>query len=277
VADPEGQVVKGGSKVVKNVAGYDLPKLYTGSWGTLGLLSELTFRVIPLPERRETVTLALPDFDAAEAVLAAAMDSDLQPVFIELLNEAACASLLPLQAPGVKLAFGIDGAREDVEWQIDHLTTLGRSEPGAQVEVLHPEVGRAFRRSLADFPLALPSRFTARANVPSSEVSDVMRHAQVLGEDHGHRIIGGARAGVGILVLHAVREAALTEESEALLVALRGLTAAKRGRVTVERAAPDLEGRIEPWPDAGDGLPVMRDLKRSLDPKGLWNPGRLML
>ncbi|MBW3624115.1 MAG: FAD-binding oxidoreductase [Armatimonadetes bacterium] len=277
VADPEGKIVRGGSKVVKNVAGYDLPKLYTGSWGTLGLLAELTFRVLPLPERRETVAITVTSPDDAESILAAAMDSDLMPAFIELLNGPAGAALLPAHAPGLRLVFGLDGAREDVEWQVERLSGFARTVAGAQTDRLDGEVGQAFRRSVADFPLAVDSRLTARVVVRSSDAAGMMADAETLGEETGHRIMGVAHAGVGILVLHATGDTAAAGETAAFLNRLREQAASRGGRVTVERAAPDLEGRIAPWPDAGDGLPVMENLKRALDPKGLWNPGRFVV
>lgn len=276
VADPEGEIVRGGSKVVKNVAGYDLPKLYAGSWGTLGLLAELTFRVLPLPERRETVAVSVPAYEDAETILAAAMDSDLMPSFIEMMNPAACEHLLPESSPGITLVFGVDGATEDVGWQIDSLASLVQGVPGGRMQTLNPEAGAAFRRKAADFPLNVKSQFTARIGVRSSDVWDMMSQLHSLEQAHQSRLPCLAHAGVGVLIVHGNREESPAGESEALLNGLRELAASNGGRLTVERAAPDLEGRIDPWPDLGDGQPVMENLKRSLDPKNLWNPGRFV-
>src|SRR5262249_8362846 len=79
IAAADGQVVKGGGRVVKNVAGYDLCKLYTGSLGTLGVLYELTFKVMPRPEASAVAAVPV-RLDQVEPLVAAIMDSDLAPV-----------------------------------------------------------------------------------------------------------------------------------------------------------------------------------------------------
>src|SRR5207247_3149711 len=86
VIDGEGQEVRPGGRVVKNVAGYDLCKLYTGSLGTLGVLAELTFKVMPRPETIAVAALPL-SLSQVEPLLAAVMDSDLSPSGLELFAE----------------------------------------------------------------------------------------------------------------------------------------------------------------------------------------------
>ncbi len=278
VADPEGELVRGGSMVVKNVAGYDLPKLYTGSHGTLGLISEVTFRVLPLPEARALLAVSVPDPDAAEEALASAMASDLLPAFIELVNPDACAELMPERAPGWTLLFGFEAAREDVTWQADYLAHGLDLPPNCEVAPLPEPVAQRLRLALADFPVVGQPRLTARCVTLSGEAAAFARDAEPLARRMQHRLTTLSHAGVGVTTLHLHAEPQTPMEATlALLAAVRERAQAVSGSVTVERADAQLWGRYDPWPDAGDALPLMRDMKRRLDPKNLWNPGRFVL
>jgi glycolate oxidase FAD binding subunit len=272
VADPEGEIVKGGSKVVKNVAGYDLPKLYVGSWGTLGLLSELTFRVLPLPEKRTVVHLSLRDSGAAEPILAEIIDSELLPSFVELLNEPARAALLPGLDPGWRIVLGIDGDHENVEWQIERLSRLCESRAEVKFSVLPEPLAASFRAAAADFPLSTDSALTIRVSLLSSQVAEFAEAAESAAVANDCKISILTHAGVGLMTIH-LAGASGAEGVIPLLETLRESARALKGRITVERASPNLGGSYDPWPDFGDGAPLMANLKRSLDPKGLWNPG----
>ena len=105
-----GEVVKGGGKVVKNVSGYDLPKLYCGSWGTLGLITDATFKVAPLPEASATALLPLPADRNSEDVLDRLLESELEPSFLYLLNPTAARAVLPDAEDAQYLAIGFDGS-----------------------------------------------------------------------------------------------------------------------------------------------------------------------
>src|SRR5687768_5798371 len=91
VVTADGSVVKGGGKVVKNVAGYDLPKLFIGSYGTLGVIVEATVKLRPLPEQEDLVTVRFDRLKDAGAAVWAVASSDLIPNAIELLDGAAAA------------------------------------------------------------------------------------------------------------------------------------------------------------------------------------------
>src|SRR5437016_5256298 len=141
VVTAEGAIVRGGGKVVKNVAGYDLPKLFVGSYGTLGVIVEATFKLRPRPDDERLMCVGFDRLKDAGAAVRALMASDLIPSAVELLDGTAAfggggtggaLGLGPTLAgaapapptPGAVLVVGFDGLGEQVEWQCAELTRL---------------------------------------------------------------------------------------------------------------------------------------------------------
>src|SRR5438477_1609240 len=127
VVTADGAVVHGGGKVVKNVAGYDLPKLFIGSYGTLGVIVEATVKLRPLPGQEELVCVRFDRLKDAGAAVRAIAASDLLPNAVELLDGAAAAGAglaAGSPTPGGLLVVGFDGVREQVDWQRAELAGL---------------------------------------------------------------------------------------------------------------------------------------------------------
>lgn len=115
----DGRSVKSGGQVVKNVAGYDLQKLFIGSGGTLGTPSEVTFKLRPFPERENFVQQRCATLDVADTAIEAVIESELTPVVLDLQRMAG---------KDLTLVLGFDGTKEDVDWQLRLATQLGFGE-----------------------------------------------------------------------------------------------------------------------------------------------------
>lgn len=115
----DGRVIKAGGKVVKNVAGYDLCKLFVGSRGTLGVIAEATFKVLPQPEAEVALKRCTNDLDELAALLQQFNESPLTPVVLDLYGTASEHTLV----------VGLAGSREDVDWQRERAQGLGFEEP----------------------------------------------------------------------------------------------------------------------------------------------------
>lgn len=114
----DGRTIKSGGKVVKNVAGYDLAKLFIGAKDSLGIIVEATFKLRPLPERETMVCTRVAVADARN-VLRAVLDSDLTPVILDAYRAPNA------DTNAVAILLGFAGTLEEVEWQVGVARTLG--------------------------------------------------------------------------------------------------------------------------------------------------------
>lgn len=151
----DGRMVKSGGQVVKNVAGYDLQKLFIGSGGTLGTIREVTFKLRPIPEIERLVQQLFASLDAVDAAIESMVTSELTPVVFDLFTERGLQPAsksdgdATLKRPKGRAPFvivlGFDGTHEDVEWQLALAAKLGFQQPAAL------DYDRAFRAAAGSF------------------------------------------------------------------------------------------------------------------------------
>ena len=124
----DGRVIKAGGKVVKNVAGYDLCKLFVGSHDSLGVIAEAAFKLRPRPETEQFVHATCESLEKASALIEAVLESDLTPVVLDLHNLASASNA---QSSTVFVVLGFAGTRDDVEWQLAKARELNVSAPSS--------------------------------------------------------------------------------------------------------------------------------------------------
>jgi len=238
----DGAVAHGGGKVVKNVAGFDLPKLACGSLGTLGLIAGATFRLHPLPEASETVEV--PGLSAAEVV---AMVSRIRAAQLEPAAAAA------LRGPsGYDLALCFEGFGKGVEQQIGKLRQLApsaRAEEGAWARHDEVRTGGPLRIKVASLPTQLP---------------EVDRLVSPL----GLRFAWYPTLGLGFA------SGAAGEQAAALIADARAELLRQGGSLVVQAAPAGL--RVDRWGPPPPSYPVMQRVKQNFDPDRRLNPGRFV-
>ncbi len=265
VINYRGERVKGGGKVVKNVAGYDLPKLYCGSLGTLGLIVEATFKVAPLPEASATALLPLAADFNSEDVLDTLFGSDLAPSFVALLSPDAARAVLPDAEAAQYIVLGFDGGAEAVAWQVE---TLGAGKLDAQI-------AETVRARLRDFSLK-DAPMTAAFHILSSQVGAFSRMVEWTARRTGFTAAVASDAALGLMTAHfsPAREGA---DWGVFYVDLKDKADRCGGSFQIERMPEALRALDVPvWSPLLPDFRLMARLKKTLDPERMWNPGRFV-
>ncbi|MEH2406789.1 FAD-binding oxidoreductase [Nostoc sp.] len=260
----DGQIAKAGGRVVKNVAGYDLMKLLTGSYGTLGFISQLTFRLYPLAEASETVVLT----GTAEAVSQAAdilRGSALTPVQADLLSNKLVSSLG--LGEGLGLIARFQSISESVKEQSNRVLEVGQKLglDGA-IYVDDDEASLWQRLQERIHYTATESVITCKIGVLPTAAVEILTHVE-LGLIH----IG---SGLGLLQLEGKNQ--VLKVRDELRSAGSDRTQAHRGFLTILEAPVAVKEQIDVWGYTGNALPLMRRIKEQFDSKNILSPGRFV-
>jgi glycolate oxidase FAD binding subunit len=260
----DGQIARGGGKVVKNVAGFDLPKVACGSLGTLGMIATAAFRLHPVPEVTRTVLVPGLGAEAVVELVAAVRGAQLEP--------ARVVALTALTAGDAQfdLGLGFEGFARGVEHQIARAVELATSPKlGARAELPDDDAARAFWRRHDAVRAATPLRLRV-AGLPT-RFPQIAAQLAGLGELAWYATLGvGVAGGVPGGVIRDVPGAI------ASVTCARAALVAGGGSLVIEAAPPELAAAIDPWGPRPPSFPVMERLKRRFDPDGRLNPGRFV-
>ena len=271
VVTAAGEVVRGGGKVVKNVAGYDLPKLFVGSWGTLGVVVDATFKLRPRPDDERLIAVRFDRLKDCGAAVRALLAGDLIPNAVEILDPTSAAGL-GLDATAT-LVVGFDGLREQIEWQAAELATLLSPLGGRDLEPLPAETWPRLATIGRD-AFAEPAAVMTLSVLPTLVV-DVMEQGASAARQRGLASAWTAHAGVGIVTgaIEAGREAATVAGA---LTEWRAIAGAGGGHATLTWAPLAVKSQVPVWDDAGAAGRIMQRIKAQLDPGNVLNPGRFV-
>ncbi|HEX5239793.1 MAG TPA: FAD-linked oxidase C-terminal domain-containing protein [Candidatus Limnocylindrales bacterium] len=285
----DGRVIRTGGRNVKDVAGYSLTQLFVGSQGTLGIITEATLRLRPLPGPRSTLLAFFATVEAAGDAVAAMTREGIQPVTLELMDRATIAAvdnwrhlgldrdaaamlLVESDAPGAGATEDLD--RAERACAAAGATSIVRAADAAEADWLR-EARRQALRALERLGMVRMED----VGVPRAAVPALLREIERLSAEHGVRTATFGHVGDGNLHPNFIFErddadaAALTERvRDAIFEAalrLGGTVTAEHGIGVARRSWLPIQRGVE-------AVAVMRSIKAALDPLGILNPGRVL-
>jgi glycolate oxidase FAD binding subunit len=273
IALADGTLASSGGKVVKNVAGYDLPKLVTGAFGTLGVITHAVFRLHPLPRLTRSFTISASNPEEAQKVVLAIQDSELAPVALQSRFSAQASPVIDILFEGTEA--GLDAQTG----QLRALCGSARSslaqvhsEPrsGTNPSAWLPPGAWNARQDLWSFSNPAENAIAKISALPANlaRSSELIRHAAESSRTNWSLLLYAT--GLGWL-----RVAGPADNLCRALTLLRADIEKMGGSLAVLHRPANMQ-TFDAWGFSGDSLPLMKAVKSRLDPSNTLNPGRFV-
>ncbi len=286
---PGGEIITTGVKTVKSVVGYDLTKLLVGSEGTLGIITKIVLRLIPLPKAKRTMLGIFPSIEAAANTVSEIISSRIIPATLELMDNAAIRCVedylhlgLPVEA-GAMLIIEVDGAPEALSGEIAEIQKICNENRAVEVKMARDEreaedLWKA-RRSISPAVIRLnPDKVNEDITVPRSKVAEIIRRVEAIAKKYNLIVVNFGHAGDGNIHVNIMINKKKPGEEERCHAAIE----------EIFKATLDLGGTLSgehgvgitksPYIglELGDlGLEVMKRIKKAFDPNNILNPGKI--
>ena len=268
----DGRQIKAGGKVVKNVAGYDLCKLFTGSCGTLGLITELTFKLRPLPEETRTVVAR----GAVGSLISAGRRVTTQffPVAVEIVSERLANEMkIDAKRSQGALLVRFAGSSRGVISQTAQALKLLREDGNNRCETFDEDEKLWGKLSAA--PLQFSEQISWRVKLRPTDLSSLINDVAILEDDDASHVSLRWHAGLGDGRLHAMGRAPVYHrEAVRALERLREKAENLGGNLILESAPVEIKNEFDAWGEFGSAAELMKRVKQELDPQNLLSPGR---
>jgi glycolate oxidase FAD binding subunit len=254
----DGKIAKAGGRVVKNVAGYDLMKLFTGSYGTLGIISQITLRVYPQAEASGTVILT-GEAEAISQVNQILLASALTPVAVDLISSDLSKILGFGDNIGLMVRF--QSIAEGVKQQSQRLIELGEKIGLKAIYIDSDEENLWQQLKQQIWQSESNTAIVCKIGISPTSAVKTLTQCQTLGIIH-------AGVGLGVLRFESV--------SPETLLNLRNWCESQGGFLSILKAPVDLKQKLEVWGYAGNALNLMRQIKQQFDPQNQFSPNRFV-
>ncbi len=288
---PDGRIMKTGSRAMKSVSGYDLTRLFVGSEGTLGVVTEMTFKISPRPTAASTTLATFDDLEDAGHALTEVMHSGIIPSALEILGREAILAInqnTDLELPEVDMMILVetDGyTREEAEYQMAKVIGVfeknnPREIKRAKTQEEADELWQA-RKSAYAVLARIKTHFVLEdVTVPMSRITDLLKGIQNIAKEHSLQIATYGHAGDGNLhpqILYDGYDPGQVKRMEAATADLFSLAIELDGTLTGEHGIGLSKARFMTLEHDEAEMAVMRGLKRFFDPNNILNPGKMDL
>ncbi len=287
---PDGEIIHTGGQVIKNTSGYDLTRLFVGSEGTLGIITRMTLRVLPLPEAKKTLLAIFDSLEAASRTVSAIIAAGIIPTTLELMDNLLirCAEDfthvgLPTDAEAL-LLIEVDGAKEALAPQAQAIEDICRREGVREVKLATSaaEVDRlwlARRTVIGAAARVRPSLVLQDVTVPRSLLPEMVSRIVEISKKVDLPIGVLAHAGDGNLHPIILFDSRIPGELEKVHQAEREIFASALelgGTLTGEHGIGLTKREFFPWQFSPREIEVTRGIKKTFDPLNILNPGKIL-
>jgi len=285
---PTGDIVGMGGKTVKNVSGYDVSKLMVGSMGTLGILCDVTLRLLPLPERMETLLVGFSSFEDAAPFADRLLETRLLPAAVEVMTHSTMDHILPKDAPALDsgryfVALAFEAFDEAVDRMNREAAEAAAANHAAGTATLEKELHGGFWLKFGNLGIAtaekFPGFFMLHLNYPVSIWKEIFRFAEKMLRVEGIDHTVSAHAGIGICKITLSIDGLDPDAVDRVVRVVERLQTLCRGaggNCAVHNAPAEIKARLKVWGEEGPDLLLMRRIKEKLDPLAVMSPGRFV-
>jgi glycolate oxidase len=286
---PNGDIVRTGGKLAKDVAGYDLTRLFVGSEGTLCVITEATLKLVPMPETKQTMLALYQDIEAAAKSVSSIISNRIIPATLEFLDQPTLEVVedfakigLPTDVKAV-LLIEQDGPREVVERDMKRMEQVCLENQAVSVQLaateMEAEALRTARRSaLSALARLKPTTILEDATVPRSEIANMVKAINEIAERHDVKICTFGHAGDGNLHPTVATDARDHDEMERVEAAFEEIFAHAielGGTITGEHGVGMMKAPYLEWKLGAEGIGAMKMIKHSFDPNNIMNPNKV--
>jgi len=286
---PNGEVIRTGGKLMKDVAGYDLTKLLVGSEGTLAIITEAILKLIPKPTTQRVMLAMYADMEQAARSVSDIIANRIIPGTLEFLDQGTIRVVedfkkigLPTDVAAI-LLIGQDGEAEIVDRDMERISAICQKNQAVQIKVANTdeeadEVMTARRSALAALSRMRPTTILEDATVPRAQIAPMVAAIQEISDRFGLDICTFGHAGDGNLHPTCMTDARNHDEIERVEQAFEEIFAAAidlGGTITGEHGVGIVKAPYLEWKVGAAGMEVMKGIKRAFDPHNLLNPGKM--
>lgn len=277
VVQATGEIARSGGRVVKNVAGYDLNKLYIGSLGTLGVIVEANFKLHPLPPAERTLLLTYENAADAMQTAITILGSVLTPSALELIDAGAASDMtdffgLNLPTRGCTLAVNFEGSLTAIDRQMHETQLISRKNNALMEDDLQGTEQERFWNVIREHT---QGTLTCKVAILPSQIAQYLQHVERICRRHNLEAAIVAHAGNGVLYIE-LRPVDATLRLIEAIGELHRHTQEAHGSLIVERCPVDLKRLISVWGEPRADFQLMQRLKQQFDPQGTFVKGRFL-
>ncbi|WP_027718663.1 FAD-binding oxidoreductase [Desulfovirgula thermocuniculi] len=284
-----GEVIRCGGKTVKNVTGYDLVRLFTGSEGTLGIITEITVRLIPAPQARETMLAGFARLADAGNTVTEIIQRKVIPATLEIMDRVTVEVVenyahigLPTDVAAL-LLIEVDGIPEVVKYEAETVREIIKKNNGwvktAENEAARENLLAARRAALPALAQRKPTTILEDATVPRSKITEMLLALEEIGKKYDLLIGTFGHAGDGNLHPTILADARDEDEMRRVRAAVEEIfrvALSLGGTLSGEHGIGMAKMRFLPWEMGASGVNVLRQIKKALDPENILNPGKMV-